>query len=118
MLPTNARSEFLSRASTKGARNFSDGFVVEISRMFQFATPASNQPGLRPTRGSGLGAVTDIIADGSDEGSLSEDDEGAVAHPAVANSATSESAVRRVALDRALGWCVERSNDMVGRVGV
>jgi hypothetical protein len=29
--------------------------------MFQVATPASNNPALRPTRGSGLGAATDIM---------------------------------------------------------
>ena len=66
--------------------------------MFHLASAASNQPALRPTRGSGLGAVTDNIGAGSDEGSPAEDDEGAVAHPAVASSATIENVVRREAV--------------------
>src|SRR3954453_9377945 len=40
--------------------NFSEGGVFETRCMFQAATPASNQPARRPTRGSGLGAETDM----------------------------------------------------------
>src|SRR5215216_6427775 len=45
-------------------RNFSDGRVDETSRMFQDAWAASHMPALRPTRGSGLGMVADVITSG------------------------------------------------------
>jgi len=38
--------------------NFSEGLVFESSRTFHSASPASQRPALRPTRGSGLGAAT------------------------------------------------------------
>src|SRR5690349_24561758 len=38
----------------------SDGCVVETRCRFQDAWPASNQPGLSPTRRSGLGADVDM----------------------------------------------------------
>src|SRR3954470_23161282 len=41
--------------------DFSLGGVAEMRRMFQAACPAFHQPALRPTRGSGLGAVPDTI---------------------------------------------------------
>ena len=44
--------------------NFSDGGVLETSRRFHAATPASNHPALRPTRGSGWGAETDMSGAG------------------------------------------------------
>ena len=45
--------------SRSGSRpsTFPVGGVVEIMRMFHAASPASHQPALRPTRGSGVGAV-------------------------------------------------------------
>src|SRR5262245_30516745 len=51
----NARSECVAPADA------SLGGVVEIMRMFHAACPASQRPAARPTRGSGLGAVTDTI---------------------------------------------------------
>ena len=42
-------------------RNFGDGGVVDTRRMFHAAWAASQRPGARPTRGSGLGAVADTI---------------------------------------------------------
>src|SRR5690348_7410938 len=45
--------------------NFSDAGVVETSRMFQAAVAAFQSPGARPTRGSGLGALTDMSGVGA-----------------------------------------------------
>src|SRR5688500_1393466 len=57
-----ARSEFLSRSSpgVLWLMNGADGGVFETIARFQIASPASNQPGRSPTRGSGLGADADI----------------------------------------------------------
>src|SRR3954464_13126722 len=41
--------------------DFSLRGVVEVGRMFPAACPAFHQPALRPTRGSGVGAVPDTI---------------------------------------------------------
>ena len=38
--------------------NGSSGGVVDSMRMFQIASPASKNPGARPTRGSGVGGLT------------------------------------------------------------
>src|SRR3954452_5541925 len=43
--------------------NCSGGRDFETTRRFQTASPASHRPGLRPTRGSGLGAAEDIADD-------------------------------------------------------
>ena len=56
----NARSEFRAVAKSGG-----DG-VLETSRRFQIASPASWSPGLRPTRGSGLGAAAEAAGAGAD----------------------------------------------------
>src|SRR5262249_769138 len=53
-LPVKARSELVIPV------NFSDGGVFESTCRFQAASPASNFPARRPTRGSGLGAVVDM----------------------------------------------------------
>src|SRR5579884_3929779 len=50
-VPVNARSEFVTPAKCSGAG------VCEIIRRFQIASPASWRPALRPTRGSGDGAM-------------------------------------------------------------
>jgi hypothetical protein len=42
--------------------NFADGAVVDTSRRFQAASPASYHPALSPTRGSGLGGDIDMSA--------------------------------------------------------
>src|SRR5499427_6377869 len=54
-LPENARSDRVAPSTG------SVGGVVEIIFMFQAAWPASQRPALRPTRGSGEGAVADTI---------------------------------------------------------
>src|SRR5437660_10076432 len=54
-LPENARSECVAPSVLPV------GGVVEIMRMFQAACPASQRPGLSPTRGSGVGAVVETI---------------------------------------------------------
>src|ERR1700691_3114076 len=54
-LPSKARSEFV--LSTKSL----DGGELDTRRMFHDAWPASNSPALRPTRGSGLGGVGDML---------------------------------------------------------
>src|SRR5437870_7082823 len=61
--PVNARSEFTSLRSpgVLGLMNFSDGGVFDTSRRFQLASPALNQPAWRPTRGSGVGGVVDML---------------------------------------------------------
>src|SRR3954466_4755524 len=53
--PENARSEWVAPST------LAVGGVVESMRMFQPAWPASQRPGLSPTRGSGDGAVADTI---------------------------------------------------------
>src|SRR5436190_8753753 len=54
-LPLNARSECVAPS------DLPLGGVVDTRFMFQAAWPASHQPALRPTRGSGDGAVADTI---------------------------------------------------------
>src|SRR5262245_66354935 len=54
-LPVNARSECVAPST----RPF--GGVVDIIRMFHAAWAASQRPALRPTRGSGDGAVADTM---------------------------------------------------------
>src|SRR3954468_9005326 len=53
--PMNARSELMPPT------NWVDGGVLETRRRFQMASPASVFPPLRPTRGSGLGALVDVL---------------------------------------------------------
>src|SRR5919112_191240 len=100
MLPLNARSEFVSRPSpgVLGLVNLSEGRVVETSRRFQIASPASHQPARSPMRGSGLGADIDMLAAGEDV----VPDDGAVAHAEVDSSpATSARDETRAADHRA-----------------
>src|SRR4029453_18102311 len=54
-LPVNARSECVA-PSTRPL-----GGVVDSIRMFHAAWAASQRPALRPTRGSGVGAVADTM---------------------------------------------------------
>src|SRR5262245_53100616 len=54
-LPVNAKSELVMPL------NFSDGGVVDSRRMFHAACAASHRPAARPTRGSGLGALSETI---------------------------------------------------------
>src|SRR5262249_23629517 len=54
--PLNARSELMSLV------NCPWGGVFDTSRRFQIADPASNNPGFKPTLGSGLGATVDSVA--------------------------------------------------------
>src|SRR5579862_9690257 len=42
-----------------------DGGVMETTSRFQIACPALNHPAFRPTRGSGVGAVADMSAEGA-----------------------------------------------------
>jgi hypothetical protein len=69
-------SEFLSRASPGVLRLMKsfDGRVVETSRIFHAATPASNQPALSPTRGSGVGGVVDMSSWGTGAAPACADD--------------------------------------------
>src|SRR5450432_3809859 len=53
--PVKARSEFVMPT------NFADGCVRESTRKFQVASCASMSPACRPTRGSGFGAVADVL---------------------------------------------------------
>ena len=54
-MPLKARSEWVAPSA------LSVGGVVEIMFMFHAASPASHQPALRPTRGSGDGATAETI---------------------------------------------------------
>src|SRR5262245_22695916 len=54
--PLNARSELMSLV------NCPWGGVFDTWRRFQIADPASNNPGFKPTLGSGLGATVDSLA--------------------------------------------------------
>src|SRR3954469_12659878 len=45
-----------------------DGLVVDTRRIFHAASAALNTPGLSPTRGSGLGALTDRAGAGAAAG--------------------------------------------------
>src|SRR6476469_3361996 len=76
-LPMNARSELIRRRSpgVDRLRKSFDGFVVETSRRFHAAVPASNQPALRPTRGSGLGFVVPTVMFGVGAALEEEDDD-------------------------------------------
>src|SRR5471030_1129266 len=76
-----ARSELVT------PRNFSDGCVLDTSVMFHAASPASNLPALRPTRGSGLGAPADASIDGvMPADAMPEDDVDDPAQPAAARA--------------------------------
>src|SRR5712691_914089 len=61
--PTNERSELMKEKSPGLARltNCSDGGVVETRRTFHAARAAFIHPARSPTRGSGLGAVVDML---------------------------------------------------------
>src|SRR6476660_10242428 len=85
-VPMNARSELIRRRSPGGdrLRKSFDGFVGETSRRFHAAVPASNQPALRPTRGSGLGFVVPTVMFGVG----AEDDDDLVEAQAAAIAAT------------------------------
>src|SRR5687768_3744610 len=98
MLPVNARSEFVRRPSpgVLGFVNLSEGRVVETSRRFQIASPASHQPARSPTRGSGLGGDIDMLAPGDDV----EPADGAVAHAEVNNSPAASARDEARAADR------------------
>jgi len=50
-----------------------DGRVFETRRRFHAASPASNQPALSPTRGSGFGLVAETVVFGA--GAEPADDE-------------------------------------------
>src|SRR3954463_14355958 len=65
--PVNPRSEFHNRLSlgVSVLRKADDGLVVDTSRRFHAASPAFHTPGLRFTRGSGLGADTDMSGVGA-----------------------------------------------------
>src|SRR5438105_4096287 len=54
-LPENARSECVAPSTLPV------GGVVDSMRMFHAAWPASQRPGLSPTRGSGDGVAADTI---------------------------------------------------------
>src|SRR5258705_11269538 len=54
-LPLKARSEWVA------PRDLPVGGVLETMFMFHAACPASHQPALRPTRGSGVGTVAETI---------------------------------------------------------
>src|SRR6478752_4313270 len=75
-VPMNARSELIRRRSpgVDRLRKSFDGFVVDTSRRFHAAVPASNQPALRPTRGSGLGFVVPTVMFGVGAALEEEDD--------------------------------------------
>jgi hypothetical protein len=63
-LSRKARSELVRRGSPglAGTAKAGDGVVVDTSRRFHDACPASYHLALRPTRGSGDGGVRDIDA--------------------------------------------------------
>ena len=58
-----------------------DGRVLETRRRFHAASPASNQPGLSPTRGSGFGFVAETVVLGAGA-EPAEDDDDVDAHAA------------------------------------
>ena len=70
-----------------GLKKSFDGFVVDTSLRFHDAVPASNQPALSPTRGSGFGFVTPTIVFGAGA-ELGEDDVEDDAHADAAIVAT------------------------------
>src|SRR5512143_956873 len=119
--PVNAKSEF-TRLRSPGVlllRNADDGGVFESNRRFHAAVPASNHPAMRPTRGSGLGAVTDMSA-GDGEPACVAIDDGDVAHAAAASTVIapdmSGAALERIRGRRGWktkamcdpGWCAKR----------
>src|ERR1043165_4667069 len=59
-LPRNARSELMTPLNPSG-----EG-VLETSRRFQAACPASQSPGFKPTRGSGFGGAAVPMAGAGD----------------------------------------------------
>ncbi|MEO8199796.1 MAG: hypothetical protein ABI679_04670, partial [Gemmatimonadota bacterium] len=79
--------------------NFSDGCVFETTRRFQDASAAFINPARRPTRGSGLGGVVDMLPAPADGVAMlllpaDEDDE---AHPAIDNAPRASVRLRNVA---------------------
>ena len=79
--------------------NADDGGVFEASRRFHAAAPASNQPALSPTRGSGLGAELDMFI-GPGIPACVADDEVEVAHAAASTFILSDADMIDAALDR------------------
>src|SRR6185437_8870282 len=81
-----ARSELTSRRSpgVLGLMKSLEGGVLETCSMFQDAVPALNHPPLSPTRGSGLGAVVDMLAAG--DGAPPAEVLDVCAHPAAVSS--------------------------------
>jgi hypothetical protein len=73
--------------------NALDGGVFESNRRFHAAVPALNQPALRPTRGSGLGAVVDMFAGDGAPACVGVPVDDAV-QPASATSASANGALR------------------------
>src|SRR5262249_5519463 len=65
-----------------------DGGVFETSRRFHDAVPASNQPALSPTRGSGVGLVVPIFTFEAMEPFDTEPVEPPEAHAVAATAAT------------------------------
>src|SRR5438067_12121948 len=87
----SARSELVAPSKPSG-----DG-VAERRRRFHFASPASRSPGLRPTRGSGLGAVIDIEAGAAAADCADDPDEEAHAAAYTAAPSRAGSRARRAA---------------------
>src|SRR5687767_12807108 len=101
MFPEKARSELVRRLSpgVVGLVNDGDGGVVDTSRRFQIAWPASHHPARSPTRGSGDGGA----ADSSGAGAVSDaprDEAQPAARPAAESSAAASEAARHRAPDR------------------
>jgi hypothetical protein len=79
--------------------NFSDDGVLETRRRFHEASAAFVAPARRPTRGSGLGAAVDMLAEPADD-----DDE---AHPARDNTPIASDSRPNRAVDREAGrWAL------------
>src|SRR5579859_5225826 len=83
--------------------NCGDGRVSESTRRFHDASPASQRPALRPTRGSGLGALVDMSPTGA--GPPPPEDAVDGAHAAAdSNPSASSSDSGGVTVDRRV-WC-------------
>jgi hypothetical protein len=74
----NARSELVT------STNCAEGGVLDTKRRFQAASSASIFPARRPTRGSGLGALADLLSVG--DGLSEPADEVERAHAAAENN--------------------------------
>src|ERR1051326_5205069 len=80
--------------------NADDGGVFEMSARFHAAVPALNHPAFSPTRGSGLGAVVDMLMGDGEPACVAVDDD-ELAHAAAASTpTTNEAALVGAALDR------------------